>query len=93
MSTLAIVEDVLRAATEPLGPKDIAARAGRRLPSRSRTPDTVIARDISRDIIKHGESSRFLRVARGLYVLRNGAGGRAAVVRERLEQRSRRVSG
>lgn len=71
MSTLAVVEEVLREASEPLGPREIVARAGRRLPSKSRTPDTVVARDLSRDIRANGDGSRFARIARGRYVLRD----------------------
>lgn len=70
MSTLAVVEDVLREAGVPMTVKEIVAAAGTRLPSRSRTPDTVVARDLSMDLKKRGEASRFARTAPGLYTLR-----------------------
>jgi hypothetical protein len=40
------------------------------LPTRSKTPDTVVARDLSMDIKKHGEESRFIRTAPGRYTIR-----------------------
>lgn len=70
MSTLAVVEEVLREALVPMTVKEIVARAGARLPSKSKTPDTVVARDLSMDLKKKGEASRFARPAPGQYTLR-----------------------
>jgi hypothetical protein len=70
MSTLAVVEEVLREAAVPMTVKEIVARAGARLPSKSKTPDTVVARDLSMDLKKKGEASRFARPAPGQYTLR-----------------------
>ncbi|MBK9072272.1 MAG: winged helix-turn-helix domain-containing protein [Myxococcales bacterium] len=70
MSTLAIVEVVLREAGVPLTARDIVALAGSRLPSRSKTPDTVVARDLSVHIKRLGDASLFVRTAPGLFTLR-----------------------
>lgn len=70
MSTLAVVEQVLRHAAVPLTVAEIVRRAGGRLPTRSRTPDSVVARDLAMDLVRHGEHSRFVRVAVGVYTLR-----------------------
>ena len=71
MSTLTVVEDILREATTPLTVKQIVERAGVRLPSRSKTPDTVVARDLSMDMKKKGDASLFARPFPGLYCLRS----------------------
>ncbi|MEZ4366068.1 MAG: HTH domain-containing protein [Kofleriaceae bacterium] len=70
MSTLAVVEDVLRETGVPMTVKEIVAHAGARLPSKSKTPDTVVARDLSMDLKKRGEASKFLRPSPGQYTLR-----------------------
>lgn len=74
MSTLAVVEEILRTARVPMTVREIVERAGARLPSRSKTPDTVVARDLAMDIKRQGASSRFTRTAPGLYTVRNLAG-------------------
>src|SRR5688500_12651109 len=71
MSTLAVVEDILRETAVPMSVKEIVERAGSRLPSKSKTPDTVVARDLSMDIKKKGESSMFIRTSPGRYTLRD----------------------
>ena len=71
MNTLVLVEEVLREAAVPLSVREIVERAGLRLPSKSRTPDTVVARDLSMDIKRHAEASRFARTAPGRYTLRS----------------------
>ena len=68
--TLAVVAEVLRKAARPLTPLEIVLYAGAELPSRSRTPNTVVARDLALDIIAQGEGSLFMRVGPGLYALR-----------------------
>jgi hypothetical protein len=73
MSTLAVVEEVLRETRTPLVVREIVEIAGARLPTRSRTPDTVVARDLAMDIKRRGEQSLFARVAPGRYTLREYA--------------------
>jgi hypothetical protein len=70
MSTLAVVEEVLRETAVPMSVREIVERAGARLPSKSKTPDTVVARDLSMDIKKKGEASMFTRTSPGRYTLR-----------------------
>lgn len=70
MSTLAVVEDILRETAVPMSVREIVERAGARLPSKSKTPDTVVARDLSMDIKKKGEGSLFVRTTPGRYTLR-----------------------
>jgi hypothetical protein len=71
MSTLAVVEEILRETAVPMSVREIVQRAGVRLPSKSKTPDTVVARDLSLDIKRKGESSRFTRTSPGRYTLRD----------------------
>lgn len=75
MSTLAVVEEILRETAVPMSVREIVERAGARLPSKSKTPDTVVARDLSMDIKKKGESSLFVRTSPGRYTLRALAAG------------------
>lgn len=75
MSTLAVVEDILRETAVPMSVREIVERAGARLPSKSKTPDTVVARDLSMDIKKKGETSLFVRTTPGRYTLRALAAG------------------
>src|SRR5579862_9947283 len=70
MSTLAVVEEILRETNVPMSVREIVEHAGSRLPSKSKTPDTVVARDLSMDIKKKGESSLFVRTSPGRYTLR-----------------------
>jgi hypothetical protein len=60
--------------------REIVERAGARLPSKSKTPDTVVARDLSMDIKRKGETSLFCRTSPGRYTLRVLATGTAPVV-------------
>ena len=75
MSTLAVVEEILRETAIPMSVREIVERAGARLPSKSKTPDTVVARDHSMDIKKKGEGSLFIRTSPGRYTLRALATG------------------
>lgn len=75
MSTLAVVEDILRETAVPMSVREIVERAGARLPSKSKTPDTVVARDLSMDIKKRGDQSLFVRTSPGRYTLRSLVGG------------------
>lgn len=70
MSTLAVVEQVMREAKTPMSVRDIVESAGEALPTRSKTPDTVVARDLSMDIKKKGEESHFIRTSPGRYTMR-----------------------
>jgi len=70
MSTLAVVEEILRETAVPMSVREIVERAGARLPSKSKTPDTVVARDLSMDIKRKGEASLFTRTSPGRYTLR-----------------------
>jgi hypothetical protein len=74
MSTLVVVEEILRETAVPMSVREIVERAGVRLPSKSKTPDTVVARDLSMDIKRKGESSMFVRTSPGRYTLRTLAG-------------------
>jgi HB1, ASXL, restriction endonuclease HTH domain len=73
MSTLAVVEEILREAAAPMSVREIVERAGARLPSKSKTPDTVVARDLSMDIKRKGENSVFVRSSPGRYAVRSVA--------------------
>ena len=74
MSTLAVVEEILRETAVPMSVREIVERAGARLPSKSKTPDTVVARDLSMDIKRRGDTSLFIRTSPGRYTLRTLAG-------------------
>lgn len=71
MSTLAVVEEILRETAVPMSVREIVERAGVRLPSKSKTPDTVVARDLSMDLKKKGDTSLFVRTSPGRYTLRS----------------------
>ena len=73
MSTLHVVEEVLRERRTPMVVREIVEVAGQRLPTRSRTPDTVVARDLAMDLKRRGGDSLFARVAPGKYTLREYA--------------------
>jgi hypothetical protein len=75
MTTLAVVEEILRETAVPMAVREIVERAGDRLPSKSKTPDTVVARDLSMDIKRKGEGSLFVRTSPGRYTLRTLVGG------------------
>lgn len=79
MSTLAVVEEILRETSVPMSVKEIVERAGSRLPSKSKTPDTVVARDLSMDIKRRGDASQFIRTSPGRYTLRELASGGTTV--------------
>ncbi|MEM9491205.1 MAG: winged helix-turn-helix domain-containing protein [Myxococcota bacterium] len=70
MSTLAVVEVILRETGVPMSVRQIVEHSDGRLPTKSKTPDTVVARDLSMDIKKKGEESLFIRTAPGRYTLR-----------------------
>ncbi len=68
--TLAIVVEILRVANAPLSAREIVARADGRLPSKSKTPETVVSRDLALAVKHGGDTSIFVRVARGRFTLR-----------------------
>jgi hypothetical protein len=70
MSTLHVVEEVLRERRVPMVVREIVEAAGPKLPSKSKTPDTVVARDLAMDIKRRGEASKFIRVSPGRYTLK-----------------------
>lgn len=71
MSTLDVVTEVLREiAPRALKARQIVELAGNRLPTASRTPETVVSRDLAIDVKGRGAASRFLRVDRGAFVLK-----------------------
>jgi hypothetical protein len=76
VSTLAVVEKVLRDARVPLTAHQIVTRARGRLPSAAKRLDVVVARDLSLNLRKLGKESRFARTGPGLFTLREFAGGR-----------------
>ena len=70
MSTLTVVEEILREQQRPMVVREIVEVGGQRLPTHSKTPDTVVARDLAMDIKRNGDTSKFARVAPGRYTLR-----------------------
>jgi len=70
MSTLAVVEEILRETAVPMSVREIVEKAGVRLPSKSKTPDTVVARDLSMDLKRKGDASLFIRTSPGRYTLK-----------------------
>src|SRR5262245_27776313 len=70
MSTLNVVEEILRERRIPMVVREIVEAAGERLPTKSKTPDTVVARDLAMDIKRRGGESKFCRVSPGRYTLR-----------------------
>jgi hypothetical protein len=71
MSTLDVVAEVLReVAPRALKARQIADLAAGRLSTASKTPETVISRDLAIDVRDRGAVSRFLRVGRGEFVLK-----------------------
>lgn len=73
MSTLNVVEEILRERRIPMVVREIVVAAGERLPTKSKTPDTVVARDLAMDIKRQGMESKFTRVAPGRYTLKEYA--------------------
>jgi hypothetical protein len=80
MSTLAVVEEILRETARPMSVREIVEGLGAKLPSKSKTPETVVARDLSMHIKKQGETSLFVRTSPGRFTLRALATGPTPVV-------------
>lgn len=70
VSTLAVVEDVLRRARIPLTAPQIVARARGRLPTRAKRPELVVARDLALNLRRLGDESLFARTGPGHFTLR-----------------------
>ena len=70
MSTLHVVEEILRERAVPMVVREIVELAGERLPTKSKTPDTVVARDLAMNIKRLGDDSKFVRTSPGHYTLR-----------------------
>lgn len=69
-NTLPIVTEILRRTGVPMTVRQLVAAAGSELPTRSKTPCTVVARDLAMDIKRKGEASAYVRTAPGLFTLR-----------------------
>jgi hypothetical protein len=100
MSTLTVVEQILRETGTPMSVRQIVEYAKERLPTRSKTPDTVVARDLSMDLKRKGEDSIFIRTAPGRYTLReihvqsmavDSDLARQAQVRQEAEQEAHQI--
>lgn len=65
-----IIVEVLRETARPMTVGEIVQHAGARITSRSRTPRTVVARDLAMDIKVNGDRATFVRHERGKYTLR-----------------------
>jgi len=70
MSTLSVVEEIMRETKTPMSPRQIIEHAAGRLPTRSRIPVTVVSRDLSMDIKLKGTESLFVRIEAGRFTLR-----------------------
>lgn len=68
--TLDVCIEVLRKLGHPARVKDIVAAAGDRLPTKSKTPDSVVSRDLAMNIVWWRDASEIVRVEPGLYTLR-----------------------
>lgn len=73
MSTLPVVEQILHEADHPMSVREIVELAGETLPTKSKTPDTVVARDLSMDIKRKADESLFVRTSPGRYATRANA--------------------
>lgn len=64
---------VLREAGRPLRAREIVDLAGERLLTASKQPYNVVARDLCRDINQYGPRSTVVRIATGLFAIRDSA--------------------
>jgi len=70
MSTLRVVEEIMRETRTPMSVRQIVEHAAGRLPTRSKTPVTIVGRDLSMDIKNKGAASIFIRTEVGRFTLR-----------------------
>lgn len=68
--TLDVVTMLLRKTGTPMSVREIVELAGADLPTRSKTPVTVVARDLAMDIKLKGEASAYIRTSPGRFTLR-----------------------
>ncbi|CAN5859300.1 hypothetical protein BH11MYX3_BH11MYX3_05120 [soil metagenome] len=73
-NTLPLVTEILRRTAVPMTVRQLVEAAGAELPTRSKTPCTVVARDLAMDIKRKGEASAYVRTAPGLFTLRELVG-------------------
>ncbi len=71
--TLSVAAEILGSSGRSMSAREIVVAAGDRLPTRSSTPCNVVARDLSVEIKRMGELSRFVRTSPGRYALRPAA--------------------
>lgn len=69
-STLPVVTEILRSTAVSMTVRQIVEAAGAELPTRSKTPCTVVARDLAMDIKRKGEASAYVRTGPGRFTLR-----------------------
>jgi HB1/ASXL restriction endonuclease-like protein with HTH domain len=79
VGVLGVVEEILRETCVPMSVREIVERAGTRLPTRSKAPDTVVARDLAMDLKRRGDQSLFVRTSPGRYTLRTLTAAPSAV--------------
>jgi len=68
--TLHVVTMILRKTGVPMSVREIVEHGGADLPTRSKTPMTVVARDLAMDIKNKGAASAYVRTAPGRFTLR-----------------------
>lgn len=68
--TLDVVTMILRKTAVPMSVREIVELAGAELPTRSKTPVTVVARDLAMDIKLKGDASAFVRTSPGRFTMR-----------------------
>ncbi len=68
--TLHVVTRILRQTAVPMSVREIVEHGGADLPTRSKTPMTVVARDLAMDIKNKGDASAFIRTSPGRFTLR-----------------------
>ncbi len=61
---------ILRRTGVPMTVREIVEVGGAELPTRSKTPTTVVARDLAMDIKHKGEASAYIRTSPGRFTLR-----------------------
>lgn len=68
--TLHVVTMILRTTGVPMSVREIVEHGGADLPTRSKTPMTVVARDLAMDIKNKGAASAYIRTSPGRFTLR-----------------------
>ena len=94
MSTLAVVEEILRETAVPMSVREIVERAGARLPSKSKTPTRSSRATCRWTSRRRARGSLFVRTSPGRYTLRAlvpAGDRRAARGQQRSVERRRRA--